>query len=158
MDSTDFVLNGKKYTLAHTAVIRAVAELEPKPLQRWGVEVMGRIFPVKQAFGETLGLQRDFNSSLAREKLKRVGLRVIDGDHEPLQPLDAVPGSPTPPNSQSPALTGPWDTNQPASITARLHALTAAVSLHAVRRDSDIADVLTTADRIAAWLTSATGG
>lgn len=80
MDDYAFTLNGKRFRISRRRVIEALRHVTPEPVRTHGVEVAGRLFPVKQALAETVGVDRqEFISTRARDILKSVGFRVVTG-------------------------------------------------------------------------------
>ena len=74
----DFTVNGKQFSLERADVERALRDVEPEEVRQYGVEVAGRVFPVKQALAVATGLARtEFQSMTARQQLGRLGLRLI---------------------------------------------------------------------------------
>ncbi len=62
-----FVVNGKLLRFARRDVESCTRGLSPKPIQRHAVEINGTMYPVKQVFEATTGLDRlDFTSAVAR--------------------------------------------------------------------------------------------
>lgn len=66
-------------------VVRAARKIEPKGVRKWGVEVDGTEFPVKQIYLEAVNLiessapkatPADFISHTAVHKLRKLGLNV----------------------------------------------------------------------------------
>ncbi len=73
-----FVVNGKTVRLTRAAVEDTARNLEPEPIHSHAVVVSGKTFPVKQLFSAATGLDRlDFNSSIARRQLTRLGFEVL---------------------------------------------------------------------------------
>jgi hypothetical protein len=73
-----FVVNGKTLRLTRAVVEGAAQDAEPEPIQSHAVVVAGKQFPVKQIFSLATGLDRlDFNSSIARRQLLRLGFEVL---------------------------------------------------------------------------------
>lgn len=74
----DFTVNGKQFSLERGDVERALQHAEPEEVRQYGVEIGGRIYPVKQALAAATGLARaEFQSMTAREKLRRLGLPLV---------------------------------------------------------------------------------
>lgn len=72
-----FVVNGKTLRLTRAAVEGAAQGAEPEHIQSHAVVVGGKEFPIKQVFSLATGLDRlDFNSSIARRQLHRLGFEV----------------------------------------------------------------------------------
>jgi hypothetical protein len=68
---------GKDFDLTAASVERAVAGVDPEPIQEHYVIVRGRRYPPKQVLAETTGLDRaDFTTHQARAVLRRVGFGV----------------------------------------------------------------------------------
>jgi hypothetical protein len=79
MDEIDFLFNSKRLRLSRRQVLDKLRTEQPEPLRTWGVEVEGRMFPVKQAFAVATGCGRaDFISTRARDLLRKLGFRVFD--------------------------------------------------------------------------------
>ena len=73
-----FTLNGKQMTLTREQVAAVASKLIPKRVQAHGVEIDGRIFPVKQVFEAATGCDRaDFISTTARRHLKSLDFRLF---------------------------------------------------------------------------------
>ena len=78
MESIDFTINGRPMTLARSTVELAMRGVSPEPVQSHAVEVGGVLFPVKQAFAKSTGLDRlDFTSAVARRQLDRLGFPLF---------------------------------------------------------------------------------
>ncbi len=74
-----FRMYGKSYDLTKEDVEKALMKLEPDPIQQLAVSVVGRWWPVKQAYGAALGMgNSDFNSRRAFDILRRLGFPVRD--------------------------------------------------------------------------------
>ena len=74
----DFTVNGKQFSLERADVERALRDVEPEEVRQYGVEVAGRVFPVKQALAVATGLARtEFQSMTARQQLGRLGLHLV---------------------------------------------------------------------------------
>lgn len=73
-----FTLNGKPVSLTSDHVKAVASKLTPQRVQAHGVEIEGRIFPVKQIFEAVTGYDRaDFISTTARRHLKSLGFGVF---------------------------------------------------------------------------------
>lgn len=73
-----FTLNGKTVSLTSEQVRTVASKLTPQRVQAHGVEIDGRIFPVKQIFEAATGYDRsDFISTTARRHLKNLGFGVF---------------------------------------------------------------------------------
>ena len=82
-----FIVGGERYDLTPEQVVRAVAKAEPEPLREHLVEIAGRKFPPKQAFGAVSGRPRQtFTTMEAQRILTRLGFECrrvgpSDADH-----------------------------------------------------------------------------
>lgn len=73
-----FTLNGRPVSLTSDQVKAVASKLTPQRVQAHGVEIDGRIFPVKQIFEAVTGYDRaDFISTTARRHLKNLGFGVF---------------------------------------------------------------------------------
>lgn len=73
-----FILNGRQVTLTADQVRAAASKLTPQRVQAHGVEIDGRIFPVKQIFEAVTGCDRaDFITTTARRHLKNLDFGVF---------------------------------------------------------------------------------
>lgn len=71
-------MNGKRFSLERADVERALRTVEPEEVRQYGVEVAGRVYPVKQALAVATGLARaEFQSMAARQQLGRLGLHLV---------------------------------------------------------------------------------
>jgi len=76
--NVDFAVNGKRFSLERADVERALSSVEPEEVRQYGVEVAGRVYPVKQALAAATGLARtEFQSMTARQQLGRLGLHLV---------------------------------------------------------------------------------
>lgn len=73
----DVTINGRRYRLTKEDVVQRLAAVEPGPVRVHGVEVEGKLYPVKQAFACVTGLDPlDFTTQQARSVFERLGLTV----------------------------------------------------------------------------------
>lgn len=71
------VANGRQIDLEREAVLKRLRGVKPEPIRTHGVEVGGRVYPVKQAFAEVTGMHvLDFNTMQARGAFRRMGFKV----------------------------------------------------------------------------------
>ena len=74
----EFTIRGQRYSLTIDDVTAVADALPPERMQQLGVEVSGRVFPVKQILEAASGLSRSaFTSHEARRVLARLGLPLI---------------------------------------------------------------------------------
>lgn len=110
---SEFIFQGKRYTLTLAMVEASLDGVEPEPVQQLAAGVAGRWYPVKQAFVRPLGLKNsDVNSRVAFDHLNHAGVPVhdtkADGPLPPAPPAPPVtgtmPGRRSPGGSRSEAL------------------------------------------------------
>lgn len=78
MTQLSFTLNGARYTTSTEEVVKRMSGKQPEAVRSHGVRVAGRLFPVKQVFEATTGIDRaDFQSMQARSVLRRLGFEVV---------------------------------------------------------------------------------
>jgi hypothetical protein len=72
-----FTVKGQKYAGNKETVELKMAGVEPEPTNKLVVEVNGKLYPVKQAFSESFGIDRaDFISHQARSIMQQLGFKV----------------------------------------------------------------------------------
>ena len=77
-DEVSFTIRGKHYRLTRQHVIEVMRNVQPERLQALAVEVSGVVYPVKQVFEKSTGLDRaDFISHTARRQLMALDFRVL---------------------------------------------------------------------------------
>jgi hypothetical protein len=77
-DAQTFVVAGRAVTVSADDVRQALRDLPPEPVQVWGVEVDGTLYPVVQALEAVSGVPRgSTRSARARDVLSALGFRLI---------------------------------------------------------------------------------
>ena len=92
-----FTVYGERITATPEQVVKALRNVRPERVRKYGVEIGGRVFPVNQAFAAAFGLARvDASSQNCRRIFRRLGFtlcgRPPDATDEPEDPPE--PGSP----------------------------------------------------------------
>ena len=73
----EFIVNGSRRDLTATEVSARLRRHTPNRIFEYSVEIDGRKWPVKQAFGLAAGLPHsDFTSQVARRQLRRLGYQT----------------------------------------------------------------------------------
>jgi hypothetical protein len=69
---------GLSHELDRELVSRRLRRIVPDAVRKHGVEVDGKVYPIKQAFAAVTGLQPlDFGTHTARAAFKKLGYRVV---------------------------------------------------------------------------------
>lgn len=73
-----FTVAGRQVDMTPESVAAALRGVEPEPVQKHGVEVEGRLYPVVQALEAASGVPRaDTRSATARRHLAALGMRLV---------------------------------------------------------------------------------
>ncbi len=143
--TTEFVVNGRPWTLSAATVRSRVLPTPPDPVRTHWVEIDGRRWPPKQAFRTAMGFSDEpFISHFAIRVFRRLGFTTSSLPDESVQ---GVSSSSLPEHYPSPAATGTaLLTDEDATLAfRRLDAFLAAAPLTAVL--ADLEERLLNADR-----------
>lgn len=73
----EFTVGGKRYRLKRNDVIARHKKIQPGTIRTHAVEIEGVLFPVKEAFARSSGVDvLDFNTNLARRVLNQLNFKV----------------------------------------------------------------------------------
>jgi hypothetical protein len=87
-----FILRGKQYQLSRADVERATVNLQPKPGEKYVVEIGGARFPPKQLLAESLKISAStFTTIDANRILGKLGFEIVL--FSPLSPLSPPNGT-----------------------------------------------------------------
>ena len=71
-------IGGEQFDLTKDEVVRKIKGDNPEPIQTYGVQIQGQVYPCKQVLSRATGLPRaKFNAHQAYCVLERLGLPVV---------------------------------------------------------------------------------